>query len=809
MMRERMNLFVRAISEWLYRLQHAVRLLRRRPAQVMPTVRAERIDKTEVVIRLSVPVGTRVTLRVEAPRGPEGGLGQLGMGLDYEPLKPGQRSERRDGRPTLPAAYVPLKRVASEQTEPLPAGRPEPLWPFPKSRWSFRKFRTLASALFASSAIVYLVTRLVGLEDWPIYFFTDEAVHANRAQEFLRDGFRFKGELLPTYFQNGPFWNISTSVYLQVLPVALLGKSVVFTRGLSVIVTLVGALALALMLRNGLAARYWWTAVLFLSTAPVWFLHSRTAFEVMEMASLYAVSLACYLQYLRGRRGYLYPAIVAAAAAFYAYSPGQIVLVATTLGLLLSDWRYHFQSREVAVRALLLGVLLALPLVRFQVSNPGAAAAQLHERGSFLVRPVPLQEKIERLVGQYAEAISPSYWFVPNSRDLARHLMFGHGHLWPFAAVLAGIGLLVCLRQIRSAEHRVLIVALLAAPTGAALAEIAVTRAMPVVIPAVALMVIGLERLVPSMERRLLPLGIVTSVSIFLGLAWLNVSLLRDALANGPTWHRNYGLYGMQWGGRQLLGSLVPEVLQSDPSVRLGISPSWANGTGELFNFFLTPQQRSRVVVRTVDNYLNERLAIAPGDRLVMTPEEYGRAVATPRFKTVQVERTLNYPDGRPGFYLGSIEYADDIDDQLALAREQEHQAVSSVASYRGEVLTVVHSRLGAGDARDLFDGDRFTLVRGLVANPLVLDLRFPASRAVSEIKLTTGTMGDFSVRLIGYEGDRQIARAEQRFQNQPDDPTVTVAFASGAAMVDRMVVEVLDNQRTVSAQTHVREIEF
>jgi hypothetical protein len=300
--------------------------------------------------------------------------------------------------------------------------------------------------------------------------------------------------------------------------------------------------------------------------------------------------------------------VVAGAGAFYAYSPGQLVMVVTALGLLISNWRYHVQNQTVVIRALVLATILAMPLVRFQIAHPGANSAQLYERGSILVRPVPILEKLGALKGSYLAALSPAYWFAPNGIDLRRHIMGNYAHFWPYTGVLALTGLLVCLRSMRSPPHRVVLLALLAAPAGAALADIGVTRAMALVIPIVLLIVVGLEQLVPSLSGRRAPLALFAYLGIFLGLASLNVSMLRDALTNGPTWNKDYGLYGMQWGGRQLLGGLVPEILRSDPGIRVGISPNWANGTGELVDFFLSPQQRSRIAVRTVDTYLNDHL---------------------------------------------------------------------------------------------------------------------------------------------------------------------------------------------------------
>ena len=100
------------------------------------------------------------------------------------------------------------------------------------------------NALFALALGTYLLTRLIGLDRFPIYFFSDEAVQTVQAESFIRNGWtNSAGEFLPTYFQNGPFWNLSVSVYLQVIPYLLLGKSIFVNRAVSVLVTWLGAWA--------------------------------------------------------------------------------------------------------------------------------------------------------------------------------------------------------------------------------------------------------------------------------------------------------------------------------------------------------------------------------------------------------------------------------------------------------------------------------------------------------------------------------------------------------------------------------------
>jgi len=75
------------------------------------------------------------------------------------------------------------------------------------------------------SILLYAFTRLYRIADYPIYFFSDEAIQTTNAADLVRYHFRDAwGTFLPTYFENEFLFNISVSVYLQVLPFLLFGR---------------------------------------------------------------------------------------------------------------------------------------------------------------------------------------------------------------------------------------------------------------------------------------------------------------------------------------------------------------------------------------------------------------------------------------------------------------------------------------------------------------------------------------------------------------------------------------------------------
>ena len=323
-----------------------------------------------------------------------------------------------------------------------------PAFPLPLKSGSFE--HAWETGLFGLSAVIYLATRLVGLARFPIYFFSDEAVQVVLAQDFIRDHFHgYDHVLFPTYFLNTYQYNLGTSVYLQILPYLLFGKSVFVTRAVPVLVSLLAALSVGLILREIFKSPYPWTAVLLLSITPAWFLHSRTAFETSLATSFYAGCLYFYLRYRSGKARSLYWAVLCAGLAFYSYSAACAVVGLTAVLLFFSDVRYHWRQRITVLAASGLGSLLALPYLRFIFEHPNAMHEHLVRLDSYWIRPLPLTAKLGLFFTQYGRGLDPLYWFQNTLVDYPRHVMKGYGYLLWATLPLLLIGLIMMIWKIR------------------------------------------------------------------------------------------------------------------------------------------------------------------------------------------------------------------------------------------------------------------------------------------------------------------------------------------------------------------------
>jgi len=657
--------------------------------------------------------------------------------------------------------------------------------------------------LFILSLGIYALTRLYRLVDFPIYFFTDEAVQSVLAADFLRDNFHdYFGTLLPTYFESGGRFCIGPSIYLQLLPTWLLGKSILVNRAGPALISLLGSAAVALTLKRVFRTATWWSGVFWMAITPVWFLHSRTAFDYNLMVSFFAWFLYAYLRYRTDSARFLYPALLFGALTFYSYTPGQALMLAGGVALLILDLRYHWQQRRTALPAAVFLIALAAPYLRFRIEHPQDTLTQLRQLDSYWLHSLPISQKLSQFVSLYARSLSPAYWYLPHAEDLPRHSMDGFGHILWVTFPFALLGLVQTLRRMRSAAHRILLVALLVTPVGAAIVGLGVTRAMAFVIPAALLTGLGIEDVVQYAGRRLRPLA--AHLVLFAILAAGSLGLLATALRNGPLWYRDYGMGGMQFGAQQIF-SAAEEYLEANPDSRVLISANWANGTDVLLRFFFP--DGAPVYQTSTNALLEERQELSDEPLLILTANEVDELRASPKVGELRTLGSIPYPDGSPGFYLLHMTYSAVADELFAQERAARLRPVVETITVNGERMTVEHPYFDSGGAEHLFDGDTYTFVRGFEANPLVLRLAFDLPRPLRALRLTTGSM-DFSLVVRLYAaGEEEPVVSTATYEGLPPDPTVEMVFGDPPLAVARLEIEILHLNAGESAKIHVREL--
>jgi hypothetical protein len=510
-----------------------------------------------------------------------------------------------------------------------------------------------AVLLFVGALMVYALTRLLWLERLPISFLGDEAIHATLGRRVFDTGLRGPdGSLLPVYFVNGFYWNLSLSVYLHGLTEAVFGASVQVARATNALVTVTGAVAVGLLAQTALGIRRGWLAILAFALAPGWLLLSRTALEAPLAVSLYAWALLAYAHYRNSSRAAALPAaFVFAAAAAYAYAPFQAIVPLTAVVLAVADRRHHARNLATVRWSLALALLLALPAMRFRLMHPDAAGDQLSTLGSYMTSSMSLPDKLVRLVERWGECLSPHYWYT-GAGDLARHRWGDRGHLPFVLAPLLALGLLLAVRRARrDAGARLVLIALLAAPAGAALTDgRGATRLALVFVPTALLTALGadwlLERIRPLRARA------ATAAAVFVAGVAGAAGLLHEGLRDAPLWSRDYSLYGMQWGAIQLYEDVIPALMEREPA-KIALSPTWANNTTQFGPFFLGDRVAlDRLELHDERYWTVARNPIAPGGQIaILPPSELANLEASGIARVTQVG-VLRYPDGSRGFEI-------------------------------------------------------------------------------------------------------------------------------------------------------------
>ena len=125
------------------------------------------------------------------------------------------------------------------------------------------------------------------------------------------------------------------------------------------------------------------------------------------------------------------------------------------------------------------------------------------------------------------------------------------------------------------------------------------------------------------------------------------------------------------------------------------------------------------------------------------------------------------------------------------------------------ETIKMSHPLLDMGQPQDVFDHDTETLIRGLEANPFVLDFEFPTARPITGLVMDFGGMDfDLRVQVYGSE-DGQPVLYQAEYRDQPPEPHVELNFTSGPRLVSRIYIEIEQFNPPDEPHIHVREVLF
>ena len=315
---------------------------------------------------------------------------------------------------------------------------------------------------------------------------------------------------------------------------------------------------------------------------------------------------------------------------------------------------------------------------------------------------------------------------------------------------------------------------------------------------------LGVQACIDWLGKRRAPIYLLEG-GLFLLLALANFNLLREALWNGPTWSTNYGMGGMQYGASQVFGD-VKDYMTAHPDTQMVVSPTWANGTDVLKRFFLADDLP--VEMGSISGHMQDQKALDRNMLFVMTPDEYDEVLLSEKFVNIQVERTLQYPNGQTGFYFVRLDYAPNIQELLAQELAERRRLQTTEALVDGELVQFRHSTLDIGTIEQAFDGDVNTLLRTWEANPMVIEMTFAQPRQLSGIGLVIGSAQiEVTVQLTEPEQSQPVV-ISNIVRGSVQDPKVALVFPD-AYPVHTLRLELRDLHQDEPAHVHLWEIDL
>jgi hypothetical protein len=176
----------------------------------------------------------------------------------------------------------------------------------------------------------------------------------------------------------------------------------------------------------------------------------------------------------------------------------------------------------------------------------------------------------------------------------------------------------------------------------------------------------------------------------------------------------------------------------------------------------------------------------------------------------VRVERTIPYPDGSTGFLFVRFAYSDQADALFIAEQEARRTLVDDRLLLDGELVALRHSAIDMGEPGLMFDGDDFTLMRGLEANPFVLEMTFPEPRSLSRVEANFG-LADLTMTVqLTLSADPQaepVSYQVERSNATSQDPWMVLTLPEAPETVVKVRFEIYNRLAGETANIHIREL--
>lgn len=125
----------------------------------------------------------------------------------------------------------------------------------------------------------------------------------------------------------------------------------------------------------------------------------------------------------------------------------------------------------------------------------------------------------------------------------------------------------------------------------------------------------------------------------------------------------------------------------------------------------------------------------------------------------------------------------------------------------KGQLVLVRYSALDSGRIEDALDSNPESLMRGLSANPFVLEFEFEEPLSLQQLRITTAAALQFAIRVKLTLADGSTQRIENKYADLGSDPTISIALPAEPLSAIHIEIEDLGLEPAEGYHIHIREI--
>ena len=117
------------------------------------------------------------------------------------------------------------------------------------------------------------------------------------------------------------------------------------------------------------------------------------------------------------------------------------------------------------------------------------------------------------------------------------------------------------------------------------------------------------------------------------------------------------------------------------------------------------------------------------------------------------------------------------------------------------------YSQIDMGEPKNMFDGDTLTLMRGLEANPFILELSFPPRAKFSGVQADFGIADLTLTALLYASSEGEPATYSNDLFSTDIDPLMRLTFDQGPLEISKIRFEIFNRAAGETANIHIKEL--